>query len=150
MADNDNVLESGETLEIKIIDYRDGTGEWANCRKCGAAVFRPKAISSDNPRIVCACGAVALECAVFAVRLRRLPDASAGIDMAAILTRKNTIPEPTHSSISESVAMRTLLKAFVKNVAPNCKPGGWEYDHELAELCEETARLLGMGNPWKQ
>ena len=44
--------------------------------------------------------------------------------------------EEDRDYILESVAMRALLKAFVKKVAPTCRPGGWDYDHEAAELCE--------------
>jgi hypothetical protein len=49
----------------------------------------------------------------------------------------------------ERIAMRALLQMWVEKFAPSCKPGAWEYDHKSAELCEESASLLGIGDPWQ-
>lgn len=48
----------------------------------------------------------------------------------------------------ELIAARELLRRWVKKYAPSCKPGGWDYDHDAADLCQTTATLLGIGDPW--
>lgn len=47
------------------------------------------------------------------------------------------------------IAMKELLHRWVKKYAGGCKPGAWEYDHDAADLCQTTADLLKMGDPWE-
>lgn len=49
-----------------------------------------------------------------------------------------------------AVATRALLRRFFDKERRNMqnKPGAWEYDHEAAELVEETAKLFGVKDPW--
>ena len=49
----------------------------------------------------------------------------------------------------ERIAMIEILHRWVIKYAPGCKPGGWEYDHDAADLCQTTAHLLKMGDPWE-
>ena len=76
MDSGSSAIAPGETLERMFVDHRDGSGEVANCKACGAPVFVPQAITFDANPITCTCGAVAFELALFAVRRRRLPDAA--------------------------------------------------------------------------
>lgn len=48
----------------------------------------------------------------------------------------------------ERIAARALLRRWMSKYAPLCRPGGWDYDHDAAELCKETAELLGDDSPW--
>ncbi len=57
-------------------------------------------------------------------------------------------PLATPSCSPTEIAAKALLRQWVKKYAGSCKPGGWEYDKEAAELCAASADLLGMGNPW--
>jgi len=51
--------------------------------------------------------------------------------------------------VIQNIAMRELLRRWLKKHAPHCKPGAWEYDHDAAELCQTTATLLGIEDPWR-
>jgi hypothetical protein len=51
-------------------------------------------------------------------------------------------------SVYEKIAARGLLRRWLEKYAGTCKPGGWEYDHDAADLCQTTADFLGVGDPW--
>ena len=62
----------------------------------------------------------------------------------------NGDPAMSSGAVLERIAAREVLRRWVTKYAPTCRPGGWEYDRDAAELCEATAELLGMGDPWAQ
>jgi hypothetical protein len=43
-----------------------------------------------------------------------------------------------------------LLRAWIKCEAAGCKPGAWEYDKEKSQLVEDSAKLVGIDDPWKE
>lgn len=41
-----------------------------------------------------------------------------------------------------------VLEKWLQKQAWGYKPGGWDYDKHGAALCMETAKLLGIRDPW--
>lgn len=52
-------------------------------------------------------------------------------------------------AVSERIAAREVLRRWLMKYAETCKPCAQrEYDRAAAELCADTAELLGLGDPW--
>ena len=57
-------------------------------------------------------------------------------------------PAASSGAAMERIAAREVLRRWVTKYAKTCKPGPWDYDRDAAGLCEDTAELLGLGDPW--
>ena len=72
-----------------------------------------------------------------------------GIDRIEEMVARLSCNRESSCSVSETIAIKELLRHFVRKCARECKPGGRDYDKELAELCRTSAKLLGDKDPWR-